>query len=417
MIFPISISIILALLSVPSGSLASVVDASTLDGKVIFGYQGWFMTPNDGNNVGFRHWTNDTNSMNPHTVKVDIWPDMTEYPADAIQKTDLVLPNGQPATVFSSAHPGVMDLHFKWMQNYGLDGVFLQRFLGETRDKRFFDIRNKVTTNMKASAEKYGRTFAIMYDISGLTDSNLMSLIQNDWTYLIETLKVTQSPQYQKHNGKPVITIWGPGFTRVNVSSDVCLQMIAYFKSKGCYVIGGVPFYWRTSGGDSKPNFGGVYEQFDALSPWAVGRFSDSGVQKAFDTRVIDKTLTYSRGQYYAPVLFPGFSWANMNPTASLNQIPRLGGKFFLDQADGLVNTLLAKKTFLYIAMFDEMDEGTSFLKAAPTNATTPVSPAFVTMDIDGFKLPSDFYLKLAGQVTANFKKVSAAASKTLFRA
>jgi len=405
--------IFITLLLVTSVSSASIVDASTLDGKVIFGYQGWFLTSNDGNNVGFRHWSKNFDSMNPNTVNIDVWPDMTEYPVSATQKTDLVLTNGKPASVFSSTHPGVMDLHFKWMQNYGLDGVFLQRFLGEVQDGRFFNIRNKVTTNMRAAAEKYGRTFAIMYDISGLNDNGLLDKFKNDWKYLTETLKVTQSKQYQKHNGKPVVTIWGLGFGHVDISPQVSLQIIAYFKSKGCYVIGGVPFYWRTGDHDSKSNFGAVYQQFDALSPWAVGRFGDSGVKSALDVRVTDKTLTSSRGQYYAPVLFPGFSWANMNkPTARFNEIPRLGGKFFSNQATSILENLSAKKTFLYLAMFDEMDEGTAFFKTASTKADTPVSPAFVTLDTDGQKLPSDFYLKLAGQVTANFKK----ASKTSLR-
>jgi hypothetical protein len=396
----------------------TVVDPSTLDGKVIFGYQGWFMTPNNGANVGFRHWSKDPNSMNPKTVNVDIWPDMTEYPADSIQSTDLVLPGSQSAPVFSSLNPGVMDLHFKWLQDYSLDGMFLQRFLGEVQDSRFFAIRNNVTINMRAAAEKYGRTFAIMYDISEMTDDGLLTKIQNDWKYLTETLQVTQSPQYQKHNGKPVLTIWGLGFTHINVSSSVALQIVSYFQSQGYYVIGGVPFAWRTNDQDSRPDFASVYQQFDALSPWAVGRFDDSGVKSAFEVRVLDKTLSYARGQYYAPVLFPGFSCANMNsPTAPLNQIPRLAGKFFMDQADGLVNILLAKKTFLYLAMFDEMDEGTAFFKAALNKNQVPVDPAFVTLDIDGTELPSDYYLQLAGQVTANFKKVSALTSKTLLRA
>jgi len=389
-------------------STASVVDPSTLDGKVIFGYQGWFLTSNDGNNVGFRHWSKNFDSMNPDSVNIDIWPDMTEYPADATQNTDLVLPNGQPAFVFSSTHSNVMDLHFKWLQDYSLDGVFLQRFLGEVQDGRFFNIRNTVTTNMRAAAEKYGRTFAIMYDISGLNDDGFLDKIKNDWNYLTGTLKVTESPQYQRHQGKPVVTVWGLGFTHIDVSAGVASQMISFFKDQGCYVIGGVPFYWRTGDHDSKPDFKDVYDQFDALSPWAVGRFDDGGIQSAFEVRVVDKTLTYAHGQYYAPVLFPGFSWANMNgPTSPLNQIPRLGGKFFLDQAEGLVNTLLAKKTFLYLAMFDEMDEGTAFFKAAPNKDTVPVKPAFVTLDIDGKTLPSDYYLQLAGQVTAKFKNVS----------
>src|SRR5690349_453062 len=33
------------------------VDSTTLDGKVLFGYQGWFRTPGDGSNVGWSHWS------------------------------------------------------------------------------------------------------------------------------------------------------------------------------------------------------------------------------------------------------------------------------------------------------------------------------------------------------------------------
>ena len=52
-----------------------------------------------------------------------------------------------------------------------------------------------------------------------------------------------------------------------------------------------MPFYWRTESRDSKPGFLPVYNAFDAISPWAVGRYrDDSGYDANYhDTQVPDK--------------------------------------------------------------------------------------------------------------------------------
>ena len=52
----------------------------------------------------------------------------------------------------------------------------------------------------------------------------------------------------------------------------------------------------------------------------------------------------------------------------------------------------------LYGAMFDEMNEGTSMLKMAPTTNQLPVGASLVPLNIDGRPLPSDWYLQLADQ-------------------
>lgn len=54
------------------------------------------------------------------------------------------------------------------------------------------------------------------------------------------------------------------------------------------YLVGGVPFWWRSESRDSKPGFLPAYHAFDAISPWAVGRYRNNiefdglyyGVQK-----------------------------------------------------------------------------------------------------------------------------------------
>jgi hypothetical protein len=89
----------------------------------------------------------------------------------------------------------------------------------------------------------------------------------------------------------------------------------------------------------------------------------------------------------YMPVVFPGFSWYNMN-AGTLNQIPRLKGKFLWRQ---YYEYIKAGSTMLYQAMFDEMDEATAIFKC--TNNTPTGASLFVTYE----GLPSDYYLKMVG--------------------
>jgi hypothetical protein len=98
-------------------------------------------------------------------------------------------------------------------------------------------------------------------------------------------------------------------------------------------------------------------------------------------------------GLEYMPVLFPGFSWHNMNPTSPLNPIPRRGGRFYWRQVERALET---GSRMIYAAMFDEVDEGTAMFKLAPTRESVPAGVAIVTLDADGEQLPNDWYLQLA---------------------
>ncbi len=53
----------------------------------------------------------------------------------------------------------------------------------------------------------------------------------------------------------------------------------------------------------------------------------------------------------------------------------------------------------IYVAMFDEVDEGTAMYKLAASEADLPKVGQFVSLDHDGHKLPSDWYLQLAQAV------------------
>jgi hypothetical protein len=77
-----------------------------------------------------------------------------------------------------------------------------------------------------------------------------------------------------------------------------------------------------------------------------------------------------------------------MNPGRPLDQIPRRKGAFLWSQ---FVRDKEAGARSIYVAMFDEMDEGTAVFKC--TN--DPPVGASRFLDLEG--LPSDHYLWLTG--------------------
>ena len=102
----------------------------------------------------------------------------------------------------------------------------------------------------------------------------------------------------------------------------------------------------------------------------------------------------------YAPVVFPGFSWRNLkNLTVDkYDEIPRLKGDFLWRQ---IAEAKKAGAKMIYVAMFDELDEGTCIFKCANSKNTpifaTSSDPQGKFLGIDD-DLPTDYYLFLAGQ-------------------
>jgi hypothetical protein len=115
---------------------------------------------------------------------------------------------------------------------------------------------------------------------------------------------------------------------------------------------------------------------------------------------VPDVKLAAQNHQIYMSVVFPGFSWSNLKRTGRPNQIPRLGGEFFRCQA---YNAKTAGAKVLKIAMFDEVDEGTAILKVVSHRKEAPDQGFWLTLDADGAELPSDWYLRLACEITRMF--------------
>lgn len=386
--------------------MSTNVDPTTLDKKLIMGYQGWFLCPGDGSPINrWKHWFHENKTPDASNLTVDTWPDMSELPSDETFATNMTYSNNTAARVYSAYTPSTVIRHFKWMRDYNLDGVMLQRFTCELKDPASKDFRDQVTRNVRAGAEAHGRVFCIMYDISGSTEPTLVDDLKTDWTYLVDTLRITESSRYLRHKGKPLLAIWGLGFSHTPGTATQAQEMIRYFKSDAASkyqvtLMAGVPPEWRTLDGDSKRDLGwrNAYRSFDVLSPWFVTRYRND--READDFRrnriVPDLAELSSLGVDYMPVVFPGFSWRNLK-SDPLNQIQRRGGRFWWRQ---LYNAVSARSTMIYGAMFDEVDEGTAMFKLVANKADLPTQgqDRLVYLNIDGENLPTDWYLRVAEQ-------------------
>ena len=393
--FRVLISILLA------GNLVQaqeVVDPSTLNNKIMAGYQGWFAASGDGSGYGWIHWSRGT-TPDADNITIDFWPDMREYDADELFETNFIYRDFTKAGLYSAYTRKTVERHVKWMKDYGIDGVFVQRFLGSAASRR--DLRDTVLQNVRYGAEKYGRAFANMYDLSGGTTETLVQWIKTDWMHLVDDLKILESPNYLHHNGRPVLSIWGFGLSGRPGTPVEAAEIIQWLTKDApekyrVTLKGGVDDKWQSHSAEWQA----VYEMFDILSPWAVGRYGDIEGADNFRESKIEPDLlrTQNLNIDYMPVVFPGFSWFNLKEGASpLNQRPRNGGKFLWHQ---FYNTVDAGCNMVYVAMFDEVDEGTAIYKLAENEDQIPITGAFVTLDADGYKLPSDWYLRLTGEAS-----------------
>jgi hypothetical protein len=129
-----------------------------------------------------------------------------------------------------------------------------------------------------------------------------------------------------------------------------------------------------------------------------VGRFGDSVGTDNFKANYLIPDLAYCNAKniMYQPVAFPGFAWSNWNG-GTKNQIPRNKGEFMWRQ---VYNIKQSGMNNMYVAMFDEYDEGTAITKMADSYYSIPTNQYFLTSSADGTYLSSDFYLRLVGKAT-----------------
>lgn len=383
------------------GLHAQTVDTSTLTDKVVCGYQGWFRCEGDGSTNGWHHYAGD-HRFEPGYSNIEIWPEVAELPKADRFATPFRHADGRVAEVFSSVRPAVTQLHFKWMRDYDIDGAMVQRFAVSTRDPNMRGPMDAVLTHCQAAAKANGRGWALMYDLSGVRQGAGETVI-NDWKHLLASKTVDiHAPAYFHHHGKPLVALWGLGFNDRPPMLDDWSAIITFLRDDprfgGCAIMLGVPYHWLQLKGDTipDPRLHQLIALADIVSPWAVGRLATPQDAANRIQSHLKPGLAWcaERKADFLPVVFPGFSWQNLSKargqSAEFDQIPRRGGEFLWAQA------LAAKQAgarMLYVAMFDELDEGTAIFK---TDNHPPVGPTRFLAEPD---LPSDHYLWLSGSL------------------
>lgn len=382
-----------------SQALAQVADASTMDGKIICGYQGWFCCPGDGNDpsIGWQHWSRNPAGIGPGLYNTELWPDTSEYdPSDLFLVPNTTLKSGKPAYLFSSCRQGVVNVHFRWMREYGIDGVLLERFSQRVildPANPLVKQMNTVLGNAQLAAKRYGRVWAVEYDVSGDKDTDtIYNRITGDWRYLKKTYGLYKDKRYLRHKGKLVVTIFGIGFKGDGypISPELALKIIDYFQKDGCWVIGGVPWGWRTLTGGAKtdPAWASVFRRMNGIKPWSVGAYRtwDDILRFRRNVWIPDLAECEKLGITYLPTAWPRFGWDNMHVyPCGQSKISARGGQHLLDQL--FVMKALGAKT-IYGAMFDEYDESTAMMKASDD---VPTTGCWWTNE----GLPPDWHLRL----------------------
>ena len=367
------------------------------------GYQGWFRTPDDGSNLGWVHWGHK-GKFDPDHCTVDLWPDVSGLPAEDRVSTVFRHPDQRVACVFSSHRATTVRTHFEWVQRYGITGVWVQRFVTQLASPVHAAATHRVLRFARDAAHATKRYWGIMYDLSGLRAGGPLRAME-DWAALRRELALDDDPWYVRHRGRILVAVWGVGFSDGRAYSlDECRELIEALRGERggrCSVLVGVPFYWRSLRRDAlpQPALHEILRAADIVLPWSVGRYRTS---EEVSTRILahwqeDVAWCRSAGVDFLPVVFPGFSWHNLERmrgrTAPLNQIPRGKGQFLWSQFH------VAQRTGLrgaYVAMFDEVDEGTAIFPCVNDPPSTERCPFG---DYEG--LPSDHYLWLTGRAGA----------------
>ena len=209
----VSMAVCLAAVLAASSSAAAERAADGLSGKVFVGYQGWFGCPHDFQaNQAWQHWF--VRDVRPENLTVELLPSVRDIPEKELCETGLPRADGHGTIkLFSAQNPVVVAAHFRWMRDAGIDGAAMQRFVSELSDPTKKARGDHVLQNARAAAEASGRLFYLVYDVSGANAQTAVDDLRKDWSYVVNTLRLTDSPAYLRDHGKPVLELWGFGFT------------------------------------------------------------------------------------------------------------------------------------------------------------------------------------------------------------
>lgn len=366
-----------------------------LDYGAYYGYQGWHFAKGDGrvNANDWVHWFEKGIADAEH-IHGDMWPDLSEYDPKNLYETQMHYPGGETAKLYSCFDYSTIDLHIKWMSEYGIKGCAVQRFTNAIDKANKLEQGDKKIRDVMTACEKYGVKFWIMHD-SGQGDENEYERITNDWKHLVDDLDILQSPAYTWQNGLPVYGLWGVGVSSRSWTAQQASDIIDFYQ-KGdekyrAYVYAGVPVNWRT---DPPDGWKEVFDRLDMISPW---RTIFNGPDKYKSRMQDDLAYCKDHGIDYSPVVSPGASTKHLRDSDDMrNWKPRDGGHFLWKQVYEVCNM---DSKFMYVAMFDEVDEGTAMYKLVETPKGLPVGADQVPLNEDGYDLPSDWYLQIGREI------------------
>ena len=348
-------------------------------GLVMCGYQGWFACSGDGSQYGpsWPHYSDKWHFpriFQPGVGRngVDLWPDVTEYEI-TYEASAFTLPDGTTPRIFSSYDESTVNLHFKWMKEYGISGVFMQRFASQVNNPVAKELSDKVLASAMKASNQYDRAICMMYDLVGLGSECPVDVFIEDIRKVSQQYNLFDREAGQKyylyHNGKPLIALVSVdeniNYTIADAQkiTDACQEM-------GFSVMISCPTYWRKGGGDVPFGTAALHaliRDCDILTPWYVGRYDHDGTAGAhggkfsvFKEQVVkgDKQWLDQNGVEFAPLCFAGYSDRNQHPNNKV--FKRAGGDFFWSQ---VYNSVELGCKMIYVAMFDEMDEGTAIFK------------------------------------------------------
>ena len=289
------------------------------------------------------------------------------------------LDNGSAATLFSSYDQQTVNTHFSLMQQNGCDTAALQRFdpnggEGPTRNAMTAKVKHR-----RAGLRPQVLHHVRRHRLDEHADRDAGRLDRHDVAYTV--VARVRAPERQAGGGHLGLRLQRPNHPW---AAAACLEVIKWFQSQGCYVMGGVPTYWRTGVSDSRAGYLSVYHAFNMISPWMVGRIGTAADSDNFYTNVNvgDQAYCNANGIDYQPCVLPG----------DLSADQRAHGDFMWGQ---FYNMVRVGAQGIYISMFDEFGEGNQIANTAPTQATVPTNSGLLSLDEDGTACSADYYLRL----------------------